>query len=126
MTLSRKPYDFSMRCSSTATLTLGAGIPIQVTMTDTSRELLRIALSCAVPLHAADLVTVPLSDLVAQAPAMGQYLAEHGDRLMFRSKRGETAEAFATCAKALAILSFFPGGVTFLGDHYEHKHPDAP
>jgi hypothetical protein len=96
-------------------------------MTDTSHELLRIALSCAVPLHAADLVTVPLADLIAQAPSMGQYLAEHGDRLLFRSKRkGETVEAFTMCAKALAILSFFPGGVTFLGDTYQHHHPDMP
>jgi hypothetical protein len=87
--------------------------------------LIRYALSLAVPLHAAELVKVPLADLVKQSPAMGHYLLDHGIRLLFCSSPKETTEALTTVAKAVAILSFRHEGVTFMGDHYKHHHPDS-
>lgn len=47
-------------------------------------------------------------------------IAEHGDNILYRAKRrGDTAAAFNALAEAIAILAFAPGGVTFLGEHYE-------
>jgi hypothetical protein len=46
-------------------------------------------------------------------------LGAHGDELLYRSRRkGKTAHVFNLFARALAILSFAPGGVRFLGDRY--------
>lgn len=61
-----------------------------------------------------------------QLPRCGQMIAEHGDNILFKSKKkGENAAAFNALAEALAILSFAPGGVTFLGLHFETTIPDA-
>ena len=46
-------------------------------------------------------------------------LASQGDLLMFPgTKAGQTAAVFHALARGLALLSFVPGGVTFLGDHW--------
>lgn len=88
-------------------------------------ELLRISLQAAVPLHAWDMQRMPLDHLLRLGPELSQIIAEKGDIIQFRGgKKGETAAAFNALAKALALLSFFPGGVRFLGDRYEHTHPD--
>jgi hypothetical protein len=51
---------------------------------------------------------------------LGQRIAECGDRILYRSgKRGETAALVTDLARALALLAFVPGGVTFLGLHFE-------
>ncbi len=85
-----------------------------------------IALSAAVPLWVFEMSRVPLTTLTAQAPELAQIIAEKGDVAQFKSKKkGETASAFNAIAKALAILSFMPGGVTFLGEHFENRHPEA-
>jgi hypothetical protein len=47
-------------------------------------------------------------------------IAHHGDVILYRGKKkGETADAFNSLAKAIAILSFMPGGVTCFGQHWE-------
>jgi hypothetical protein len=47
-------------------------------------------------------------------------LGSKGDSILYRSKnKGETADLTAQLIDALAVLSFFPGGVTFLGQHWE-------
>lgn len=61
-------------------------------------------------------------------------IAEHGDLLLERSKasnRGHkrtidkdkihTADVFNQVARAVAVLSFNPGGVTLFGQHFETK-----
>lgn len=86
-----------------------------------------VALSASIPLWVEELKQTPLKDLIAEGPALAQIIAEKGDVAQFKSKKkGETANAFNAIARALAILSFMPGGVTFLGEHYENKHPDTP
>jgi hypothetical protein len=88
---------------------------------DTVREVLRIALSAAVPLHVMELQRLSWAEVSASAKACGDIIAEKGDVLQFRGKkRGESAKAFNALARGLAALSFAPGGVTFLGDHYEN------
>ncbi|MEK6609189.1 MAG: hypothetical protein AABZ30_16140 [Myxococcota bacterium] len=39
-------------------------------------------------------------------------------------KPGEVADLFNRTAKAIAVLSFAPGGVTVFGQHWEAQHPD--
>jgi len=52
-------------------------------------------------------------------------IAEHGDDILFRSKRkGATASAFNALAEGIAILSFAPGGVKVFGGHWETKSLD--
>lgn len=62
------------------------------------------------------------------ANMFGHEIAHRGDVLMFGGKgsggvmvegKGSAARLFNHMAKSLAIMAFFPGGVTFLGDHWE-------
>ena len=86
----------------------------------TDQELTK-ALEAAVPLHVMELRALPWVELQRMAQEAGQTIAEHGDLILFRSKkRGETAKAFNALARALAILSFVPGGVRFLELHFEN------
>lgn len=86
-------------------------------------DMLRSVLGCAVPLWVMDLKKLPWPEIEKIAKESAQIVAEKGDVLQFKSKKkGETAAAFNALAKGLAALSFCPGGVTFLGDHYESKH----
>lgn len=90
-----------------------------------SAHLMRSTLQLAVPLWAMRLRPVPFDRLVERAPTLAQVVAEKGDVAQFRgSKKGETAAAFNAIAEGLAILSFLPGGVRFMGDHYQNEHPD--
>lgn len=87
-----------------------------------TKELLRISLSAAVPLWIMEYERLPIEEILALAPEASQYIAEHGDVIMYRgARKGETARAFNELAKGLAILSFAPGGVKFLGMHFEAK-----
>lgn len=87
------------------------------------RELLRIALQAAVPLHTQTLIDLPFGVLQRITTECAQIVASKGDVLMYGG-RG-CAEAFNALARGIAALSFQPGGVTFLGDHWEHEHPDV-
>ena len=54
-------------------------------------------------------------------------LANKGDNLLYRSnKDGETAHIFNETAKAIAFLSFAPGGVRIFNHHWETKVGDIP
>lgn len=84
------------------------------------RELLRIALGAAVPLWIHEFRKLTPEERIKIVRECGDIVAEKGDVIQFKSKkRGETAKAFNALAKGIAVLAFSPGGVTFLGDHYE-------
>ena len=86
-------------------------------------DMLRSTLGVAIPLWVFELKKLPWSEIEKIAHESAQVIAEKGDLLMFKSKKkGETANAFNALAKGLAALSFCPGGVTFLGDHYENQY----
>lgn len=52
-------------------------------------------------------------------------LAEKADVMLFGGcKKGEAADLFNKTCKAVAILSFVPGGITLMGEHYE-SIPDS-
>lgn len=40
---------------------------------------------------------------------------------LIHKKEGETAKAFNDLARAIALMSFLPGGVTCFGRHWETK-----
>jgi len=85
---------------------------------------LGIALSAAVPLciQEIDAKGGPSVDDFSEASQFSQVLGEKGDVLLFGSKKkGEAADLFNRTAKAIAVLSFVPGGVTLFGCHYESK-----
>lgn len=90
-----------------------------------TRALLLSTLELAVPLWVDRLRQQPLSEILARAPTLSQTIAEHGDDILFKSKRkGDTAKAFNALAESLAALSFMPGGVTFLGRTWVFQHPE--
>ena len=83
-------------------------------------ELLKISLSMAVPLVIEQLRAVREEDRLAMAQNAAQYIAEHGDDLVFKFKtKGKTGKAFGELATGLAAAAFQPGGVKFLGLHFE-------
>ena len=56
------------------------------------------------------------------AQTFGSRLAEKGDILLYGGgKKGEPADLFNELARAVAVLSFCPGGLDLLGEHYEAK-----
>lgn len=79
-------------------------------------------LATAVPLQIHMLVERggPSSWEWSEAKELGDVLGEKGDLLLFKGgKKGEAAQLFNQMAKAIAVLSFMPGGVTIFGQHYE-------
>jgi hypothetical protein len=57
---------------------------------------------------------------LARCREFAPVLASKGDVLLFRSKnKGETGELMARLIDALAVLACVPGGVDFLGLHWE-------
>lgn len=86
-------------------------------------EFLKISLQTAVPLWQMEFQDRTFQEILAIAKEAGQFVAEHGDDILFKSpKKGATAAAFNALAKGIAALSFMPGGVTTFGMHFEEKH----
>ena len=86
---------------------------------------LRIALSAAVPLCivAAQARGGPKDVDWQIVQETGDLLGAKADLLMFLGEKfGETARVFNALAASLAILAFCPGGVTFLGEHWEVQY----
>lgn len=84
---------------------------------------LSIALSAAVPLWILDIKEKGgLSDNdFIEAKQVSSLLGSKGDVLLFggSKKRGEVADLFNKVAKAIAVLSFCPGGITIFGQTFE-------
>ena len=82
---------------------------------------LSAALSVAVPLHIYELRLSggPTDADIIACRAFADDLGSHGDVLLFGSKKkGETADLFNRLARAIAVLSFCPGGVHLFGEHW--------
>lgn len=83
--------------------------------------LLRAALGCAVPLwqHTwRERFETWTPDMIAKRrEALADIVASQGDVIQFR-ERGKSGPAFNGLAEALALMSYVPGGVQFLGDHW--------
>jgi hypothetical protein len=60
--------------------------------------------------------------IMKRARECSQVIAEKGDIILYKSKKlGESANAFNRMAEGVACLAFCPGGVKFLGQHWEAK-----
>lgn len=83
-------------------------------------------LTLAVPMWQERLKARPWADLVPRSREIADIVASHGDVILYRGKKtGETAAAFNALAEGLAILSFAPGGVRFMGCCWTDRHPDT-
>lgn len=82
-----------------------------------SGDLLRISLQAAVPLWIADMRDWEPERRVRAAKACAPAVAAHGDDLQFGGRH--TKETFNKLALGVACLAYQPGGITFLGDHWE-------
>lgn len=83
--------------------------------------LLSAALGASVPLWVDQIIREDWSDERRQREASecSTVVASKGDVILFRgAKRGETAAAFNSLAKGVALLSFQPGGVVCFGTRY--------
>ena len=86
----------------------------------TKRVLLSSTLAIAVPLWIERLRNASWEHILLRARECAQHVAEHGDNLLFRSKKkGESAKAFNHLAEGIACLAFAPGGVKLFGSHWE-------
>lgn len=88
-----------------------------------TRDLLVISLQVAVPLWIDRLQDQPVEHILERAKACGEYVAEKGDIIQWRSKKqGASAEAFNRLAEGLAAMALTAqGGVSFLGLHWEAR-----
>lgn len=85
-------------------------------------DLLIIALSATVPLWIMEIKTAGgvTADDISFAHNFARVPGEKGDILQYKSKKaGKSAKVFNGLARALAIMSFCPGGVKFRGEHWE-------
>jgi len=87
-----------------------------------SDHTLSIALSAAVPLWIIGLKEKggPSSEDWAWLKEAQDILTNVGEGILYASKKkSETAKAFNAVAKAIAIMSFLPGGITLFNQHWE-------
>jgi hypothetical protein len=88
---------------------------------------LRLALEAAVPLWIERLRGLSWEEIQERARVCAQVVAAKGDVIQFRgSRRGETAEAFNRLAEGLACAAFAPGGVRFMGLHFDAERTEVP
>lgn len=89
----------------------------------TKKDLYRSAVfNAAIMLHCLELraQSGPTPEQWALLPEYSQLLSERADVMLFGGgKKGEAADLFDKTCFAVACLSFLPGGITFMGKHYE-------
>lgn len=90
------------------------------------RDSLSIAMAAAVPLYIMRMLDNdgPGEEDFKKARLASRLLGEKGDLLLFGGgkKKGEVAHIFNETAKAIAVLSFCPGGINIFGQHFEAKN----
>ena len=87
-------------------------------------EDIKLFLDAAVPLRVLALQGQggPNPEDFKRVTAHSNLLGEHGDALMFKSKRkGLTAKVANAVADSIAVLSFVPGGIEIFDRHYGTK-----
>lgn len=92
---------------------------------DRRSRLLLDMLEVAVFVEQANVVERPLDDLVAVGRESLETLLETGEAFLYRRRKGETPQAFAAIARALAALACWPGGVRFCGRRWVVTHPEG-
>lgn len=93
----------------------------------TKQMLMRLHLEAMVPFAIHDLAKAggPSEQHFARARnVLAWDIAESGDALLYRVK-GKTSEMMSKLIEGIAILSFCPGGIDFLGLHFEASMPGS-
>jgi len=83
---------------------------------------LRLVLEVGVPLRAHEIKSRngPSDFDLRRCREFASVLGSKGDVLQYGSKKkGEAADMMARLIDAIAVLACMPGGVTFLGQHWE-------
>jgi hypothetical protein len=80
-------------------------------------DLLNVSLEVAVALRIDEIRGWTVEERVRAARECAGAVASHGDDLQYGGKH--TAEAFNKLALGLACLAYQPGGVTFMGAHWQ-------
>jgi len=89
-------------------------------MRESTRALLLSSLQVAVPLHIIEVSGMSPSRLSGEIDRCLSIITQHGDAILYgNNKKDIAAEAFNSLARALAILAMSPGGVDFMGEHWE-------
>jgi hypothetical protein len=92
---------------------------------DRSLKILKEFLQTAVPLWIIRFKGLPWEELQQIMKESERILEESGELAVFAQvKKGQTAQAFNAVARAIAALSFVPGGLDIFGLHFETKHED--
>jgi len=86
---------------------------------DRIKMVMQTSLQAAVPLWIERVRDWPFEKRKERALWASEMVASKGDVLQYGGKPGEAAIVFNALAEGLACLAFQPGGVTFLGDHWE-------
>lgn len=86
----------------------------------TNRDLLATSLAAAVHLEMLRLRDHTPQQRAAEVRSAGVHIGAHGDTLQYGGPG--TVSVFTTTAKALAVLAYQPGGVTFAGMHFCTQH----
>ena len=86
-------------------------------------ENIKLFLDAAVPLRVLALQEQggPTSEDSERISKHSSLLGEHGDALMFTSKKDLTAKVANAVTDSIAVLSFAPGGITLFGRFWESK-----
>ena len=79
--------------------------------------LLETTLAAAVPMWCHEMRSWSPERRVERAQVCAQYVAEHGDVILYKGKG--TAEAFNRLAEGIAICAFQPNGVRIFNLHFE-------
>ena len=97
------------------------------TSQNVDNHVLLVALSAAVPLWILELKEKggPTREDWNWLKEAENILTNTGEAILYRTKKGDTARAFNAVAKAIAILSFVPGGIEIFGSHWESESNTA-
>jgi hypothetical protein len=90
--------------------------------------LLKLCIEATVPFMILDIIEQGgIKDYhLEEARRYVDIIASEGDLILYRSKKkGQTARAFNALCRLLAIGAFFPGGIKFMGMHFEEKTGEA-
>ncbi|GIH70294.1 hypothetical protein [Sphaerimonospora thailandensis] len=88
-----------------------------------TRRKLAITIQALVPLRVLELAGTSFEERERAVGRASQVIAEHGDDLQFGGRH--RPDAIKTLVRALAVLAYQPGGVTYEGMHFCVDHAEC-
>lgn len=84
-------------------------------------SLLADTLEIAVPMWVERVRYMSFEDRQRRAAECNDIIQENGEAILYRTKKGKSAESFNRLAEGIAILSLQPGGVKCFGRHWDNS-----